>query len=80
MSGEWYHFIYNNVYGIRASVLRLTNTKYITGITKNKGQKLLAVGGMPDHVHVFIGDMTPEVRITPVRQEQTKEPARGSFS
>ena len=29
--------------------------KYITGITKNKGQKLLAVGGMPDHVHVFIG-------------------------
>ncbi len=29
--------------------------KYITGITKNKGQKLLAVGGMPDHVHLFIG-------------------------
>ncbi|QTA87921.1 IS200/IS605 family transposase [Desulfonema magnum] len=29
--------------------------KYITGIVTNKGQKLLAVGGMPDHVHVFIG-------------------------
>ncbi len=29
--------------------------KYITGITTNKGQKLLAVGGMPDHVHVFVG-------------------------
>jgi UDP-glucose 4-epimerase len=26
MAGEWYHLIYNNVYGIRASVLRLTNT------------------------------------------------------
>jgi len=26
MSGEWYHLVYNNVHGIRASVLRLTNT------------------------------------------------------
>lgn len=26
MAGEWYHILYNNVYGIRASVLRLTNT------------------------------------------------------
>ena len=26
MAGEWYHIIYNNVYGIRSCVLRLTNT------------------------------------------------------
>src|SRR5436190_2622983 len=26
MAGEWYHIVYNNVYGIRASSLRLTNT------------------------------------------------------
>ena len=26
MAGEWYHLVYNNVHGIRASVLRLTNT------------------------------------------------------
>lgn len=26
LAGEWYHLVYNNVYGIRASVLRLTNT------------------------------------------------------
>src|SRR5437660_10214188 len=26
MSGEWYHILYNNVYGVRASALRLTNT------------------------------------------------------
>lgn len=26
MAGEWYHILYNNVYNIRTSVLRLTNT------------------------------------------------------
>lgn len=26
MSGEWYHILYNNVYGIRSCALRLTNT------------------------------------------------------
>lgn len=26
MAGEWYHILYNNVYGIRACTLRLTNT------------------------------------------------------
>lgn len=26
MAGEWYHIVYNNVYGIRGCVLRLTNT------------------------------------------------------
>ena len=26
IAGEWYHILYNNVYGIRSCVLRLTNT------------------------------------------------------
>ena len=29
--------------------------KYITGIVRNKGEKLLAVNGMPDHIHLFLG-------------------------
>lgn len=29
--------------------------KYITGIVQNHGHKMLAVGCMPDHVHIFIG-------------------------
>lgn len=29
--------------------------KYITGIVQNKGQKLLAINGMPDHIHFLIG-------------------------
>lgn len=29
--------------------------KYITGIIKNKGQKLISINGMPDHIHILIG-------------------------
>lgn len=29
--------------------------KYITGIIRNKNQKLFAINSMPDHVHIFIG-------------------------
>jgi REP element-mobilizing transposase RayT len=28
--------------------------KYITGIVQNKKQKMLAINGMPDHVHLFL--------------------------
>jgi putative transposase len=29
--------------------------KYITGIVKNNGHKMIAINGMPDHIHIFIG-------------------------
>jgi putative transposase len=29
--------------------------QYITGIIRAKGQKLLAINGMPDHIHIFMG-------------------------
>lgn len=29
--------------------------KYITGIVRNKGQKLIAINGMSDHIHILIG-------------------------
>lgn len=29
--------------------------KYITGIVRNKSQKMLAINGMPDHIHFLIG-------------------------
>jgi putative transposase len=29
--------------------------KYITGIVRNNGHKLLSINGMPDHVHILIG-------------------------
>jgi putative transposase len=29
--------------------------KYIAGIVRNQGQKLISINGMPDHVHILIG-------------------------
>ena len=29
--------------------------KYITGIVQSEGHKLLAIGTMPDHIHILIG-------------------------
>ncbi|MEX2603870.1 MAG: IS200/IS605 family transposase [Gracilimonas sp.] len=29
--------------------------KYITGIIQNKTHKMIAINGMPDHLHMFIG-------------------------
>lgn len=29
--------------------------KYITGIIQGRSHKMLAIGGMPDHIHIFIG-------------------------
>jgi REP element-mobilizing transposase RayT len=32
--------------------------KYMTGIIRNHGHKVLAINGMPDHIHIFFG-MSP---------------------
>ena len=29
--------------------------EYVIGIVKNKGHKMLAINGMPDHVHLLVG-------------------------
>ncbi len=34
---------------------------YITGIVQNHKHKLLAIGSMPDHIHIFIGYYLSEV-------------------
>jgi len=37
--------------------------KYITGIVRNRGQKLLAINAIPDHVHMLVG-MSPSVALS----------------
>lgn len=45
--------------------------KYMTGIVQNKGQKMLAINGMPDHIHVFIG-MKPSCCLSDLVREIKK--------
>jgi putative transposase len=42
--------------------------KYITGIIQNHNHKLLAINGMPDHVHIFFG-MRPTQSISELMQQ-----------
>jgi putative transposase len=37
--------------------------KYMTGIIRNQGHKLIAINTMPDHVHIFIG-MKPDAALS----------------
>jgi REP-associated tyrosine transposase len=37
--------------------------KYIGGTIRNAGQKLIAINGMPDHVHILIG-MKPNIALS----------------
>jgi len=42
--------------------------KYISGIIQTNGHKLLAINGMPDHVHVFFG-MRPVQSLSDLMQD-----------
>lgn len=42
--------------------------KYITGIVQNNGHKLIALNGMPDHLHLFIG-MKPNQSLSDLMQD-----------
>jgi REP element-mobilizing transposase RayT len=45
--------------------------KYITGIVRNKGQKMLAINGMSDHIHFLIG-MKPSCCLSDMIREIKK--------
>lgn len=45
--------------------------KYITGIVRNKEQKMLAINGMPDHIHFLIG-MRPSCCLSDLVREIKK--------
>src|SRR5258706_5016550 len=37
--------------------------KYLTGIVRQQGQKLIALNGMPDHLHLLIG-LKPDMALS----------------
>jgi putative transposase len=45
--------------------------QYITGIVRTKEQKLIAINGMPDHIHIFIG-MKPSCCLSDLVREIKK--------
>jgi putative transposase len=62
--------------------------KYITGIVKNQGQKLIAINGVADHVHLLIGlrpamalaDLVGEIKADSANFINKKKWIRGRFS
>jgi len=51
------HLIFSpkNRQALISKVWKLEFEKYITGIIQNRKHKLLAIGAMPDHIHILIG-------------------------
>jgi len=62
--------------------------KYITGIVKNQGQKLISINGMSDHVHILIGlrpamalaDLVQEIKADSTNFINKNKWVRGRFS
>jgi REP-associated tyrosine transposase len=62
--------------------------KYISGIVKNKGQKLISINGMPDHLHILIGlkpamalaDLVCDIKSDSSDWINRKKLARGKFA
>jgi putative transposase len=42
--------------------------KYITGIIRNKGHKLIAINSMPDHIHILAG-VKPDIAVSDLVRE-----------
>jgi len=62
--------------------------KYISGIVRNQGQKLIAINGMPDHIHILIGlrpamalaDLVGEIKADSTNFINKNKLIRGRFS
>ena len=61
MAGTYFQIYIQLVFAVRNRDALIHQTweerlyKYITGIVRKKEQKLLAINGMPDHIHILIG-------------------------
>ena len=50
-------------YNLITNRIKIPVYKYITGIIKNKNQKLMIINGMPDHIHIFLGFL-PDIALS----------------
>jgi REP element-mobilizing transposase RayT len=62
--------------------------KYIAGIVRNQGQKLISINGMPDHLHILIGlkpsmalaDLVRDIKADSSTHVNKNKWVRGNFS
>jgi REP element-mobilizing transposase RayT len=62
--------------------------KYITGVIQNKNQKMMAINGMSDHVHMLMGlgpdialsDLVKDVKVASTNLINDKRWVRGHFN
>src|SRR5438128_2090212 len=62
--------------------------RYIAGIVRNQGQKLISINGMPDHIHILIGlkpamalaDLVREIKADSSNFVNEQKFIRGRFS
>ena len=77
MSGTFTQMYAQLVFAVKGRESLILNSweeqlyKYITGIIQNKDQKMLAINGMPDHIHIFIG-MKPTCKLSDLVREVKK--------
>lgn len=69
-----YVFAVQNRIGLIQSRWKGELYKYITGTITNKGHKLFAIGGMPDHIHILIsmsGKQSPSDLMADVKRSSS---------
>lgn len=62
--------------------------KYITGIAQNNKSKMLAINGMPDHIHIFIGykpsipipDLIKDIKVASSLWVNERKLVKGKFN
>ncbi len=77
MAGTFSQIYIQVVYAVKGRNSMISPTweeelfKYLTGIITHKGQKLITINGMPDHIHLLIG-MKPSCCLSDLVRETKK--------
>ena len=94
MANTFSQIYIQTVFAVSGRMSLITNNykeelyKYITGIVRNKGQKLLQINGMSDHVHILIGlrpamaiaDLVRDIKSDSSDWINRRKPAPGKFA
>lgn len=93
MANTYTQFYYHIVFAVRYRESLITKSikddlyRYITGIVQGQGQILIAINGMPDHIHLLVAckasirlsDLVKEVKEHSSRFINEKRCIRGKF-